>query len=101
MIMVMDEPVDLGFEIAWQIIVFEQDAVLERLMPALYLRSPQKSRGIPWLWRAQFLAETRNKSFTADSARRPGASLRGPLLNLRNFEPRFQRLQYSPLHAQG
>ena len=37
MVIVIDEPVDLGFEIAGQIIVFEQDAVLERLMPALDL----------------------------------------------------------------
>ena len=31
---VIDEPVDAGFEISWQIIIFQQDAVLERLMPA-------------------------------------------------------------------
>ena len=36
-IVVGDEGRDLGFEIARQVIVFEQDAVLERLMPALDL----------------------------------------------------------------
>src|ERR1700730_4231370 len=36
-IVVSDERLDLGFEIAWQVIVFEQDTVLERLMPALDL----------------------------------------------------------------
>jgi hypothetical protein len=34
-IVVSDEGLDLGFEIARQVIVFEQDTVLERLMPAL------------------------------------------------------------------
>ena len=34
-VVVRDECIDLSFEIAGQIIVFEQDAVLERLMPAL------------------------------------------------------------------
>src|ERR1700730_2307176 len=36
-IVVGDEGLDLGFEIARQVIVLEQDAVLERLMPALDL----------------------------------------------------------------
>ena len=36
-IVVNDEGLDLGFEIARQVIVFEQDTVLERLMPALDL----------------------------------------------------------------
>src|SRR5258705_10627528 len=36
-IVVGDEGVDLGFEIAGQIIVLQKDAVLERLMPALDL----------------------------------------------------------------
>ena len=36
-IVVGDEGRDLGFEIARQVIVFEQDAVLERLMSALDL----------------------------------------------------------------
>src|SRR3954466_782979 len=35
MIVVLDEGCDLGFEIAWQEVVFEQDAVLHRLVPAL------------------------------------------------------------------
>ena len=34
-VVVGDECIDLSFEIAGQIIVLEQDAVLERLMPAL------------------------------------------------------------------
>ena len=37
MIVVGDEGADLGFEVARQVVVFEQDAVLERLMPALDL----------------------------------------------------------------
>jgi hypothetical protein len=36
-IVVGDEGGDLGFEIAGQIVVLQQDAVLERLMPALDL----------------------------------------------------------------
>jgi hypothetical protein len=40
MIVVIDEPVDFGFEIAGQIIVFEQDAVLERLVPAVATANP-------------------------------------------------------------
>ena len=36
-IVVGDEVADLGFEIARQIVVLEQDAVLERLVPALDL----------------------------------------------------------------
>src|SRR6516162_11122937 len=35
MVVVVDEGGDLAFEIAGQVIVLEQDAVLERLMPAL------------------------------------------------------------------
>ncbi len=37
MIVVADECGDLGFEVAGQEVVFEQDAVLERLMPAFDL----------------------------------------------------------------
>ena len=33
----INEGVDLGLEIAWQVVVLEQDAVLQRLMPALDL----------------------------------------------------------------
>ena len=36
-IIVGDEVVDLSFEVAWQIVMFEQDAVFERLVPALDL----------------------------------------------------------------
>ena len=35
MIVMLDEGRDLPFEIAGQVVVLEQDAVLERLMPAL------------------------------------------------------------------
>ena len=37
MVVVLDEGFDLGFEIAGQEVVFEQDAVLEGLVPALDL----------------------------------------------------------------
>lgn len=37
MIVVIDEGVDLPLEIAWQEVVFEQDAVLKRLVLALDL----------------------------------------------------------------
>ena len=37
MVVVLDEGLDLGFEIAGQEVVFEQDAVLEGLVPALDL----------------------------------------------------------------
>src|SRR6476469_3230330 len=37
MVVVLDEGRDLPFEVAGQIVVFEQDAVLESLMPALDL----------------------------------------------------------------
>jgi len=34
-VVMIDEGVNLSLEIAWQVIVLEQDAVLQRLMPAL------------------------------------------------------------------
>ena len=34
-IVVLDEAFDLSFEIAGQVVIFEQDPVLQRLMPAL------------------------------------------------------------------
>jgi hypothetical protein len=34
-VVMFDEPADAGFKIARQVVVLEQDAVLERLMPAL------------------------------------------------------------------
>ena len=37
LIVVLDETRDLGFEITGQVIVLEQNAVLERLVPALDL----------------------------------------------------------------
>jgi hypothetical protein len=42
-IVIGDEGLDLGFEIARQVIVLEQDPVLERLMPALDLCPCRKS----------------------------------------------------------
>jgi hypothetical protein len=44
-VVVIDEGVDLGFQVARQIIVFKQDAVFERLVPALdlALRGPLPS----------------------------------------------------------
>src|ERR1700731_2159060 len=47
-IVVNDEGLDLGFEIARQVIVFEQDTVLERLMPALDLALGRVAK----LWRS-------------------------------------------------
>jgi hypothetical protein len=52
---VSDEGLDLGFEIAREVIVFEQDTVLERLMPALDLslghgtKSFRKRQRSEWL----------------------------------------------------
>ena len=37
MVVMLDERLDLGFEVAWQIVVFEQDAVFQGLVPALDL----------------------------------------------------------------
>ena len=42
MIVVIDEGADLRLQVARQIIIFEQDAVLERLMPALETVSVQR-----------------------------------------------------------
>ena len=36
-IVVADELIDLGFKVARQVVVLQQDAVLERLMPSLDL----------------------------------------------------------------
>ncbi len=46
-IVISDEGLDLGFEIARQVIVFEQDTVLERLMPALDLALGHRMMGRP------------------------------------------------------
>ena len=43
MVVVLDEGRDLAFEIAGQVIVLEQDAVLERLMPALDLAEGRRA----------------------------------------------------------
>lgn len=39
MVIVIDEPRDADFKIAWQVAVLQQDAVLECLMPAFDLSS--------------------------------------------------------------
>ena len=46
MIVVVDEGFDLSFEVAWQEVVFQQDAVLQGLMPTLYL-----ALGLRMIWR--------------------------------------------------
>ena len=33
----INEPADTGFKISWQVVILQQDAVLERLMPAFDL----------------------------------------------------------------
>src|SRR5271157_3975282 len=43
----LDEGGDLPFEVAGQIVMLQQDAVLERLMPALYL-----ALGLRMVWRS-------------------------------------------------
>ena len=40
-VVVIDKAIELGLEMARQIVVLEQDAVLQRLVPALNL---------PWVW---------------------------------------------------
>jgi hypothetical protein len=47
MVLVIDECVDLGLEVAGQIIVLKQNAVLERLMPALDLALRLRVQGAP------------------------------------------------------
>ncbi len=53
MVVVIDEGFDLRFEITWQKVVFEQDAVLQSLMPSLHcpvVVCLQAMRGIlPWV----------------------------------------------------
>ena len=46
-IVVFDEPADASFKIARQVIVFQQDAVLQRLMPALDLPLRLRMMGAP------------------------------------------------------
>ena len=56
MIVAVDEGADLQFEFAGQVIVFEQDAVFERLMPSFVrngLTRPHRGHGpysLPWVW---------------------------------------------------
>ena len=47
MVVVRHEGRDLAFEIAGQVVVLEQDAVLERLMPALDLALGLRMKGAP------------------------------------------------------
>ena len=51
MIVVVDEPGDAGFKISRQVVVLQQDAVLERLMPAfdlaLCLRMVGRAANVP------------------------------------------------------
>ena len=48
MIVVIDEGFDLGFEIAGQEVILKQDAVFERLVPALNTRS-SRAQALPWV----------------------------------------------------
>ena len=36
-VIVLDKGIDLGFQVAWKIVVFQQDSVFERLMPVFDL----------------------------------------------------------------
>jgi hypothetical protein len=51
MIVVIDEPADAGFEVTRQVVVFQQDSVLQRLMPAfdlaLCLRMVGRAANVP------------------------------------------------------
>lgn len=49
-VVMLDEGLDLGFEVAGQIIIFAQDAVLKRLMPALDLPLGLGWQGAPRMW---------------------------------------------------
>jgi hypothetical protein len=44
MVVALDERFDFAFEVAGQIVVFQQDAVLERLMPTLDFALGRKGR---------------------------------------------------------
>jgi len=46
MVIVIDEGFDLGFKVTWQKVVFQQDAVLQGLMPPLDL-----TLGLRVIWR--------------------------------------------------
>jgi hypothetical protein len=37
MIIILDECLDLGFEVCWEVLIFQQDVVLQRLLPPLNL----------------------------------------------------------------
>ena len=53
-VIVLDEGLDLGLEVAGQEVVFEQDAVLKGLVPASPLAGRQAKRRreaiLPWVW---------------------------------------------------
>ena len=40
-VVVLDESANAGLEVAWQIVVLQQDAVLQSLMPTFYLGAPR------------------------------------------------------------
>ena len=53
-VVVLDEGVDLGLEIARQVVVFEQNAVLQRLVPALDLAWSRPSSRCKFGWRLRW-----------------------------------------------
>ena len=62
-IVMIDELFNVGFKIARQVVVFQQDAVLERLMPAfdlaLCLRMVGRAANVPDILRIQPLSQIR------------------------------------------
>ena len=61
-IVVIDEAIDMRFEVAGQVVVVEQEAVLERLMPALDL-----ALGLRVTGSAAYVAHTASSSYLARS----------------------------------
>ena len=61
-VVMIDEGVDLSLEIAWQVVVLEQDAVLQRLMPALDL-----ALGLGWKGAPRMCRMPRSSSHSARS----------------------------------
>src|SRR5258705_7966615 len=93
----IDELFDVGFKIARQVVVFQQNAVLERLMPAfdlaLCLRmvgsaanvphvlciQPLSQPGTPWTKRNRgpsAMPSRRHNSAMLDSPRKPSSTMR-------------------------
>ncbi len=55
MIVVVDEGVNLGFEVSWQEVVFQRDAGLQGLMPAFqrpagHCAAMSREVILPWVW---------------------------------------------------